>query len=136
MNMAHGTAISEQSDYYPLQSFPNKWRKRTAKPYGTYIIKEPVPLFRHTITAFDTATGNKKLLECRPGKCIPRRLCKMRGWNPWVETDFANQSPVLCSLEDLLKCKMHSTNVATFSSSAFKILMERKEMKGKKDKDF
>ena len=80
--MAHGTAISEQRHYYPLQSFPNKRRKKAAKPYGTYITKEPVLLLRHTITAFDTATGNKMLLECRLRKCIPRRLCKTGGWNP------------------------------------------------------
>lgn len=51
-----------------------------------------------------------------------------------METDFAKQSPILCSLEDLLKCKIHSTNVAIFSSCTFKILMERKEKKGKKKK--
>jgi len=49
-----------------------------------------------------------------------------------VETDFAKPSPILCNLEDLLKCKIHSTNVAIFSSCAFKILMERKEKKAKK----
>lgn len=39
VQMAHETAVSEQSRYYPLQSFLNKWRKKAAKPYGTYIMK-------------------------------------------------------------------------------------------------
>lgn len=51
-----------------------------------------------------------------------------------METDFAKQSPMLCSLEDLLRCKIHSTNVAIFSSCAFEVLTERKGKKLNKKK--
>lgn len=43
--------------------------------------KRPVPFLQSAITALDIAAGNKKatVLECRPGKAIPRRFCQMKG---------------------------------------------------------
>lgn len=82
--------------------FPKQIRKRACKgPYGTDIIESNLfhswDLLLLLLTQLQEI---KKLLECEPGKAIPRRLCKMKGWNPWVETDFQNQHTVLLSLED------------------------------------